>query len=143
MVRSSRSPHVGAVVQGPWFAMGQRLRNRRIQLGFRKSALAANLGVPMSHFEEMEAGSIEISPVLLGRLSELLKVPVLYFFEDTLPDNNGAQPERPEQAPLSDEECLESLVRTFRALDRDKQQCLLTFARVLARDGGHRQTVAK
>jgi transcriptional regulator with XRE-family HTH domain len=143
MVKGSRSPQVAAVVQGPWFPMGQRLRNRRIQLGFRKGALAAHLGVSVSHFEEMETGSIEMSPVLLGRLSELLKVPVLYFFEDILPGNNGAQPERPERAPISDEECLESLVIAFRALDRDKQQCLLTFARVLARDVGYRQTAAK
>jgi|RhiMetdeSRZDD1v2_1073273.scaffolds.fasta_scaffold1339508_2 transcriptional regulator with XRE-family HTH domain len=143
MVKSSRSPQVGAVDQGPWFPMGQRLRNRRIQLGFRKGALAAHLGVSVPQFEEMEAGSIEMSPVLLGRLAELLKVPVLYFFEDILPGNNGAHPERPEPAPVSDEERMESLVSAFRALDRDKQQCLLAFARVLARDAVHGQTIAK
>jgi transcriptional regulator with XRE-family HTH domain len=143
MAKGSRSPQVRPVAQGPWVSMGQRLRNRRIQLGFRKGALAAHLSVSVSHFEEMEAGSIEMSPVLLGRLSELLKVPVLYFFEDILPGNNGPQSGRPEPAPVSDEERLASLVSTFRALDQDKQQCVLTFARVLARDGGHGQTVAK
>jgi transcriptional regulator with XRE-family HTH domain len=109
--------------------MGQRLRNRRIQIGFRKGAIAAHLGVTTERFEEFEAGTVEIPHVLLGRLSDLMKVPVLYFFEDSFPTEASS---RTAERPVNDEECLESLVSTFRSLDSDKKNYLVAFARALA-----------
>jgi transcriptional regulator with XRE-family HTH domain len=134
MANSSHSPDVGAVVQNPWFAMGQRLRNRRIQLGFRKGALVAHLGVSVVYYDGMEAGSVEISPVLLGRLSELLKVPVLYFFEDMHPGDAAVGRAPAQTSPVSDEECLKGLISAFRALDPDKQRYLLQLAQALAQE---------
>ena len=85
-MKNSPAPESEASVPGSWLPVGQRVpaRARRIQLGFRKGAVAARLGVSMERFEAMEAGRVEITPELLGRLSELMKVPVLYFFEDLL-----------------------------------------------------------
>ena len=119
--------------QGPWLAIAQRIRNRRVQLGFRKGALAAQLGVSMQQFEDMEAGRIEISSELLGRLSDALKVPVFYFFEDSLFGAKAFESGQPEQTN-TDEERLQSMVASFRKLDRDKQQYLLALATAMAQN---------
>ena len=134
MVKSSRSPALRPDARGPWFDIGQRLRNRRIQLGYRKGALAAHLGVSMARFEEMEAGLVEMSPPLVTRLADLLKIPAVYFYEDmpSGPDVARSAPSGPPTA--SDEECLEGLISAFRALDRGKQQYLLALALALAQD---------
>ena len=88
-MKNSPSPESEASAPVSWLPVGQRVRARRIQLGFRKGAVAARLGVSMERFEAMEAGRVEITPELLGRLSELMKVPVLYFFEDLLSARGG------------------------------------------------------
>ena len=116
-----------------WLPLGQRVRARRIQLGFRKGAVAAHLGVSMEYFEAMEAGRVELTPVLLGRLAELMKVPVLYFFEELL-SAEEAGGENVEHGFVSDEERVASLVGAFRRLDREKQQYLLVLAKLLAQD---------
>jgi transcriptional regulator with XRE-family HTH domain len=115
--------------------MGQRLRNRRVQLGFRKGAIAAHLGVSTERFEEFEAGAVQLPSVLLGKLSDLLKVPVRYFFEDMFSTATGVEPVGPEGGAASEAERLETLVNAFRALDSDKQQALLVLARAFAQDG--------
>ena len=134
MVKSMRSVEVAPSARGPWFDMGQRLRNRRIQIGFRKGAIAAHLGVSTQRFEEFEAGTVEIPHVLLARLSDLMKVPVLYFFEDMFPgaEAQSAGPARTEPSAISTEERLENLVNAFNSLDSDKQQYLVSFAKALA-----------
>ena len=143
MMKSSRSLEAGAAAQGPWFQMGQRLRSRRVQLGFRKGALAAHLGVSMACFEQMEAGAVEISPALLGKLSDLLKVPVIYFFQDMVPqapDVTESEPQAEPAEPATTDE--ERLVNAFRSLDPESRKYLLTVARALAREPANRPTTA-
>jgi transcriptional regulator with XRE-family HTH domain len=137
MVKSSPSAESEAGAPISWPSLGQRVRTRRIQLGFRKGAVAAHLGVSMERFEAMEAGRVEISPALLGQLSGLMKVPVLYFFEDLVAAQE-ADGESSERGFVSDEERVASLVGAFRRLDRDKQKYLLVLAETLAQDtNGH------
>ena len=143
MVKNSASASNEEGMPGSWLPIAQRVRNRRVQLGFRKGAVAAHLGVSMGHFEEMEAGRIEIEPVLLGRLSELMKVPVLYFFEGLFPAENATEACRLERGAASEEERLESLISAFRRLDREKQQHLLVLANALAEDRASARVVAK
>ena len=133
MMKNSPSAESGAGAPTSWLSLGQRVRTRRIQLGFRKGAVAAHLGVSMERFEAMEAGRVEISPALLGRLSELMKVPVLYFFEDLIAaqEAGGGSSER---GFVSDEERVASLVGAFRRLDREKQTYLLVLAETLAQN---------
>jgi transcriptional regulator with XRE-family HTH domain len=128
MVNSTSSMASQAPGQASWLAIANRVRNRRVQLGFRKGALAAQLGISMQQFEDMEAGRIEISSELLGRLSDALKVPVFYFFEDLLFGAKASESDRPEQTSNNDEERLKELVASFCKLDRDKQQYLLALA---------------
>jgi transcriptional regulator with XRE-family HTH domain len=132
-MQNSLSPESEVSAPGSWLPVGQRVRARRIQLGFRKGAVAARLGVSMERFEAMEAGRVEITPELLGRLSELMKVPVLYFFEDLL-SAEAAGGESCDRGVVSDEERVASLVGAFRRLDREKQQYLLVLATTLAKD---------
>jgi transcriptional regulator with XRE-family HTH domain len=132
-MKNSPSAESEASAPVSWLPLGQRVRARRIQLGFRKGAVAAHLGVSMEYFEAMEAGRVELTPVLLGRLAELMKVPVLYFFEDLL-SAEEADGENAERGFVSDEERVASLVGAFRRLDREKQQYLLVLAKTLAQD---------
>jgi transcriptional regulator with XRE-family HTH domain len=132
-MKNSPSAESEASAPASWLPLGQRVRARRIQLGFRKGAVAGHLGVSMEYFEAMEAGRVELTPVLLGRLAELMKVPVLYFFEDLL-SAEEADGENAERGFVSDEERVASLVGAFRRLDREKQQYLLVLAKSLAQD---------
>jgi transcriptional regulator with XRE-family HTH domain len=143
MVNSSSSVAKETGGQGSWLAIAQRVRNRRVQLGFRKGALAAHLGVSMQQFDDMEAGRVEISSLLLGRLSDVLKVPVSYFFADLLTGAEAAERCRPERGAGSDEERLQSLVAVFRKLDRDKQQYLLVLAKAMMQDVGETRAVGE
>ncbi len=133
-MKNSPSPESEVSAPVSWLPLGQRVRARRIQLGFRKGAVAARLGVSMERFEAMEAGRVEITPALLGQLSELMKVPVLYFFEDLLSAEAAAGGESCDRGVGSDEERVASLVGAFRRLDREKQQYLLVLATTLAKD---------
>ena len=118
MVNGTSSMASEAGGPSSWRAIAQRVRNRRVELGFRKGALAAHLGVSMQQLEDMEAGRVEISSMLLGRLSDVLKVPVFYFFEDLFDGANASEGGRPEQGPDNDAERLQGLVSVFRKLDR-------------------------
>jgi transcriptional regulator with XRE-family HTH domain len=61
--------------------VGRRIRERRRELKMSQQALAKQIGVAFQQVHKYENGKNRISAVRLFVLSEVLKVPVAYFFE--------------------------------------------------------------
>lgn len=70
-----RSPHPIDV------HVGLRLRDRRIELGMSQPKLAATLGIAYQQLYKYEQAKNRISASRLYQLSEVLDVPVTFFFE--------------------------------------------------------------
>jgi len=60
---------------------GQRLRARRLMLGMSQAELGAAMGVASQQVQKYEKGMNRVCASRLQRLSELLRVPVEFFFE--------------------------------------------------------------
>lgn len=70
-------------------AVGLRICERRKELSITQSALADQLGMTLQQFQRAERGLDKISASRLQRISEILGVPVMFFFrsapEDLVP----------------------------------------------------------
>lgn len=62
--------------------VGQRLRVRRSLLGLSQEKLADFVGVTFQQIQKYERGTNRISAGRLLRFSEVLDVPVTYFYDD-------------------------------------------------------------
>jgi transcriptional regulator with XRE-family HTH domain len=61
---------------------GQRLKIRRTELGISQAVVAERLGVTFQQVQKYENGANRLSGGRLQQLTELLQVPVTYFFEN-------------------------------------------------------------
>lgn len=61
--------------------IGDRIRLRRRELGWKQERLAAELGLRADSVSRYEAGITDVGASDLPRLAGILKVPVAYFFE--------------------------------------------------------------
>ena len=62
--------------------LGSRLRMRRLALGLTQTKVAQAINVTFQQIQKYEKGTNGISSLRLMQLSNILKVPVIYFFED-------------------------------------------------------------
>src|SRR5215813_3000746 len=75
--------------------VGSRVRMRRIMLAMSQEHLADALGVTYQQVQKNEKGTNRIGASRLQQLSEILQVPVAFFFEGaanalTPPDSNNS-----------------------------------------------------
>ena len=63
-------------------ACGKKIRSRRLTLGLTQSNLAESVGVTFQQIQKYEKGTNGVSSNRLMQLSQFLKVPIIYFFED-------------------------------------------------------------
>ncbi len=63
--------------------VGHRVRGRRNLLGMSQSALGEALGLSSQLVHKYECGAIRISASKLWKLTQVLDVPVSFFFDDT------------------------------------------------------------
>jgi transcriptional regulator with XRE-family HTH domain len=61
--------------------VGGRVRMRRIMLKMSQTDLGAELGITFQQIQKYEKGANRISASKLQRISEVLSVPVSFFFE--------------------------------------------------------------
>lgn len=120
-----------------WIRIGDRLRIRRSQLGLSRSRVARELGIESRAYDAYEAGIERVPALLLTQLAELFDVPVFWFFEGIAPEKETAkkQVSRPcgVYRVATPEQRMHFLVDTFRKLDLEGQQHLLTLAGALSR----------
>ena len=62
--------------------LGRKLRIRRLSLGLTQTKVAQAINVTFQQIQKYEKGTNGISSLRIMQLSNFLKVPVVYFFED-------------------------------------------------------------
>jgi transcriptional regulator with XRE-family HTH domain len=84
--------------------VGQRVRMRRLMLGMSQSNVADALGVTFQQLQKYEKGVNRISASRLQHISQILQVPVTFFFEGAphVPGEERAQTDAPFPKFVSD-----------------------------------------
>jgi len=62
--------------------LGSKLRLRRLSLGLTQTKVAQAINVTFQQIQKYEKGTNGISSLRIMQLSNFLKVPVVFFFED-------------------------------------------------------------
>ncbi len=62
--------------------LGKKLRMRRLSLGLTQTKVAQAINVTFQQIQKYERGTNGVSSSRLMQLSQFLKVPIIYFFED-------------------------------------------------------------
>tara|TARA_B100001013_G_scaffold330862_1_gene246077 strand:+ start:343 stop:708 length:366 start_codon:yes stop_codon:yes gene_type:complete len=62
--------------------LGSKLRMRRLALGLTQTKVAQAIHVTFQQIQKYEKGTNGISSLRIMQLGNILKVPVMYFFED-------------------------------------------------------------
>ncbi|NKB43773.1 MAG: helix-turn-helix domain-containing protein [Alphaproteobacteria bacterium] len=105
--------------------VGARIRERRIMMGLSQQQMADMIGVTYQQAHKYERGINRISAGRLYEITQVLSVPVSYFFDGL--ENNEEQAVAPRQRM-----CLE-LARNFSSIDNERhQEALSQMARALA-----------
>lgn len=79
--KRGRKPKTDGVSNKVDSHVGARLRRRRILLGLSQEKLAESLGLSFQQIQKYERGGNRIGASRLYELSEILNVPVSFFFE--------------------------------------------------------------
>jgi transcriptional regulator with XRE-family HTH domain len=70
--------------------VGSRVRLRRNMLGMSQEKLGEALGITFQQIQKYEKGANRVGASRLQAISNVLSVPVSFFFEDAPGDNSGA-----------------------------------------------------
>lgn len=109
--------------------LGRRLRRRRRILGLTQQQLAGACGVRFQQIQKYECAANRMSAARLWQLSEVLEVPISYFYEglgqEALLDK---EPEPPEPRAAKESK---DLVQAFYSLSERPRQRLLELAKSL------------
>ncbi len=124
--------------------VGNRLRFRRTILGFSQERLGDEVGLTFQQIQKYERGANRIGASRLYQFSQILGVPVSYFF-DEMPDEIrshegqmdwGLADQRQDElapSPMARRETLELVRAYFRIEDPTVRQCLFDLTKLLAR----------
>ena len=78
--------------------VGRRVRIRRVLAGMSQTALAEGLGLTFQQLQKYESGSNRISASRLWQISQILDVPIAWFFlglgDDQEEDTEGLRSKR-------------------------------------------------
>lgn len=118
------------------FYVGKRLRRRRRLLGLTQQALGNKVGIRFQQIQKYECGANRISAARLFELSEALSVPIQYFYEGLMDQDNLASNEPEFIAPdiLSKKETMD-LVRAYYSMGEGPRKHLLDLAKSLEKKG--------
>ncbi len=73
--------------------VGSRVRLRRTLLGMNQTQLGEALGLTFQQVQKYERGTNRISASRLYQLSQILDVPVSFFFDELVDEANAASPD--------------------------------------------------
>ncbi len=71
--------------------VGSRIRLRRTMLGMSQEKLGEALGITFQQIQKYEKGTNRVGASRLQNISNILNVPVAFFFEDAPGDNANTQ----------------------------------------------------
>ena len=100
--------------------LGKKLRMRRLSLGLTQTKVAEAINVTFQQIQKYEKGTNGVSSNRLMQLSNYLKVPITYFFEDfrNFTENKNIQDEN-EDLNYS------FLSKTFSSLSKSQKEKIL------------------
>ena len=100
--------------------LGKKLRMRRLSLGLTQTKVAEAINVTFQQIQKYEKGTNGVSSNRLMQLSNYLKVPITYFFEDfkNFNDNKNSQEE-------NDDLNYSFLSKTFSSLSKTQKEKIL------------------
>lgn len=112
--------------------VGKRIRHRRWMNGTTQQQLAEQVGIKFQQIQKYETGMNRVSASRLWDISNVLNVPVSFFFEglDAQPAADVAGSDMPGDI-LTDKEALE-LLRSYYAIPENQRRRLFDLARVLS-----------
>jgi transcriptional regulator with XRE-family HTH domain len=100
--------------------LGKKLRMRRLSLGLTQTKVALAINVTFQQIQKYEKGTNGVSSNRLMQLSNFLKVPITYFFEDYKEFNNLKNENSSE-----DDLNYSFLSKTFASLSRSQKEKIL------------------
>ena len=100
--------------------LGKKLRMRRLSLGLTQTKVAEAINVTFQQIQKYEKGTNGVSSNRLMQLSNYLKVPITYFFEDfrNFNDNKSTQDD-------NDDLNYSFLSKTFSSLSKPQREKIL------------------
>ncbi len=101
--------------------LGKKLRMRRLSLGLTQTKVASAINVTFQQIQKYEKGTNGVSSSRLIQLSNFLKVPITYFFEDFVDYDSSAGQGSTEASDLN----YSFLMKTFSRLN-DQQKLKIT-----------------
>ena len=100
--------------------LGKKLRMRRLSLGLTQTKVAQAINVTFQQIQKYEKGTNGVSSNRLMQLSNYLKVPITYFFEDYKDFRNLSE------IGVDNEDLNYSfLTKTFSSMSKQKKEKIL------------------
>ncbi len=114
--------------------VGNRVRLRRTLLGMSQTALGEALGLSFQQAQRYERGTNRISAGRLWRLTQVLGVPVSFFFDDMPADqaDRTSSDNGHDRDPLLKRETLE-FVRAYRITNPNARKRVYELVKALAK----------
>jgi transcriptional regulator with XRE-family HTH domain len=112
--------------------VGKRVRHRRWLVGMTQQQLAEKVGIKFQQIQKYETGANRVSASRLWDISEVLDVPVSFFFEGL--DVEQAAVAKEERMPsdlMGDKEAME-LIRSYYSIPENQRKRLFDLARVVS-----------
>ena len=100
--------------------LGKKLRMRRLSLGLTQTKVAQAINVTFQQIQKYEKGTNGVSSNRLMQLSQFLKVPIIYFFEDYKEFKDVSS-----QGDVNEDLNYSFLSRTFSSLSRSQLKLII------------------
>jgi len=104
--------------------LGKKLRMRRLSLGLTQTKVADAINVTFQQIQKYEKGTNGVSSARLMQISQFLKVPITYFFEE-YKDFKEFTADRVESEDLN----YSFLTKTFASLSKEDKEKILQVLR--------------
>ena len=101
--------------------LGKKLRMRRLSLGLTQTKVANAINVTFQQIQKYEKGTNGVSSSRLIQLSNFLKVPITYFFDDFRENEHTEQ----KNNQSSDDLNYTFLTKTFSSLSKPQKEKIL------------------
>ena len=106
--------------------LGNKLKLRRLALGLTQTKVAKAINVTFQQIQKYEKGTNGVSSSRLLQLSQFLKVPIVYFYEDF----KGYKDEKDKvEENINDDLNYSFLTKTFSSLSRSQKEKILQVLR--------------
>ena len=105
--------------------LGKKLRMRRLSLGLTQTKVAQAINVTFQQIQKYEKGTNGVSSSRLLQLSQFLKVPIVYFYEDY----KGYDKDKSEDSNSGDDLNYSFLTKTFASLSKSQKEKILQVLR--------------